>query len=67
MFFIAYAFKRQVHVFAGRVKIVSHSSCGTSAIDDIEIFLSPVPRIPLSKFQFIYIIQAAMRENLFGL
>ena len=30
--FIAYAFKGQVHVFAGRVKIVSHSSCRTSAI-----------------------------------
>ena len=32
MFFIAYAFKGQVHVFAGRVKIVSHSSCRTSAV-----------------------------------
>ena len=32
MFFIAYVFKGQVHVFAGRVKIVSHSSCRTSAI-----------------------------------
>ena len=32
MFFIAYAFKGQLHVFAQRVKIVSHSSCGTSAI-----------------------------------
>ena len=32
MFLIAYAFKGQVHVFAGRVKIVSHSSCRTSAI-----------------------------------
>ena len=32
MFFIAYAFKGQVHVFAERVKIVSHSSCRTSAI-----------------------------------
>ena len=32
MFFIAYAFKGQVCVFAGRVKIVSHSSCRTSAI-----------------------------------
>ena len=32
MFFIAYTFKGQVHVFAGRVKIVSHSSCRTSAI-----------------------------------
>ena len=31
-FFIAYAFKGQVHVFAGRVKIVSHSSCRTNAI-----------------------------------
>ena len=32
MFFIAYAFKGQVHVFAGRVKILSHSPCRTSAI-----------------------------------
>ena len=32
MFCIAYAFKGQVHVFAGRVKTVSHSSCRTSAI-----------------------------------
>ena len=32
MFFIACAFKGQVHVFAGRVKIVSHSSSRTSAI-----------------------------------
>ena len=32
MFLIAYAFKGQVHVFAGRVKVVSHSSCRTSAI-----------------------------------
>ena len=32
MFFIAYAFKGQLNVFAGRVKIVSHSSCRTSAI-----------------------------------
>ena len=30
--FIGYAFIGQVHVFAGRVKIVSHSSCRTSAI-----------------------------------
>ena len=27
MSFIAYTFKGQVHVFAGQVKIVSHSSC----------------------------------------
>ena len=32
MFFIAYAFIGQAHVFAGRVKIVSYSSCRTSAI-----------------------------------
>ena len=32
MFFIAYAFKGQVHLFAGRVKVVSHSSCRTCAI-----------------------------------
>ena len=32
MFFIAYPLKGQVRVFAGRVKIVSHSSCRTSAI-----------------------------------
>ena len=32
MFFIAYTFKGQVHVFAGRVKIVSHLSCRTSTI-----------------------------------
>ena len=32
MFIIAYAFTGQVHVFLGRVKIVSHSSCRTSAI-----------------------------------
>ena len=32
MFFIVYAVKGQVYVFAGRVKIVSHLSCRTSAI-----------------------------------
>ena len=32
MFLIAYAFKGHVHAFAGRVKVVSHSSCRTSAI-----------------------------------
>ena len=32
MFTIAYAFKGQVHVFAGQVKIVSHPSCRTSPI-----------------------------------
>ena len=47
MFFIAYAFKGQMHEFAGRVKIVSHSSCRTSAI---LIFLSPgSPEATLAK------------------
>ena len=32
MFCIAYTFKAQVHVLAGQVKTVSHSSCRTSAI-----------------------------------
>ena len=32
MFFIAYAFIGQVDVFAGRLKIVSHLSCRTSAM-----------------------------------
>ena len=32
MFFIVYAVKGQVYVFAGRVKIVSQLSCRTSAI-----------------------------------
>ena len=32
IFFIAYAFKGQVQMFAGRVNVVSHSSCRTSAI-----------------------------------
>ena len=32
MFFNVYAFKGQVHVATGQVKIVSHSSCRTSAI-----------------------------------
>ena len=32
MFSIAYSFKGQVHVFAGQVKIVIHSSCRTRAI-----------------------------------
>ena len=39
MFFIEYAFKGQVHVFAGRVKLKSLALQGKS---NIEIFLSPV-------------------------
>ena len=37
MFFIA--FKGQVHMFAGQVKIASHSSCKARAI--LKYFLSP--------------------------
>ena len=32
MFFIEYAFKGEVHVFAEQLKFVSHTSCRTSAI-----------------------------------
>ena len=32
MFSFAFAFKGQVHVLAGRVKIVSHSFCNASAV-----------------------------------
>ena len=39
MFFSAYTFKGQVHVFAGWLKNVSHLSCRTSAI--LKYFLSP--------------------------
>ena len=45
MFFIAYAFKGQVHVFAGRVKI----DCKSLVLQDkcnIEIFLSPDSVLP---------------------
>ena len=48
MFFIAYAFKGQVHVFAGRVKIVSHLSCRSSAI--YKYFCPLSPKIGLEKF-----------------
>ena len=56
MFFIAYTFKGQVHVFAGRVKIVSHSSCRTSTI--LKYFLSPGEELdllfPLDLFMFLH-------------
>ena len=51
MIFIVHvnAFKGQVHMFAGRVKIVSHSSCRTRAI--LKIFLShAVETIPLRRY-----------------
>ena len=39
MFFNAYTFKGQVHMFVGGVKILSHSSLRTSSI--LEVILSP--------------------------
>ena len=43
MFFYAYTFKGQVHMFAGGVKIVSHSdSLVLQGKCNIEISLSPV-------------------------
>ena len=51
MFFIAYAIKGQVRVFAGRAKIVSHSSCRTSAI--LKYFCLLPVNISLFLFQYI--------------
>ena len=50
MFFIANTFKRQVHVFAGQVKIVSHSSCRTNAI--LKYFC------PLNMYKIMYKFQS---------
>ena len=61
MFFIAYAFKGQVHVFAGRVKIVSHSST-------IEIFLSPAyesSTVSLKEFVFRKLTKIFLRSLIF--
>ena len=46
MFFIAYAFKGQAHVFAGRMKIVSRSLVLQDK-RNIEIVLSPDVQMPL--------------------
>ena len=46
-FFIASPFKGQVHVFAGRVKIVSHSSCRTSTI--LKYFYLPDGKKPVNR------------------
>ena len=45
MFFIAYTFNGQVPVFAGRVKIVSLSSCRTSN-NNILYFFCPLLHVP---------------------
>ena len=50
MFFITYAFKGQVHKFAVRVKIVSHSSCRTSAI--FKYFCTLLCILMVSSYQF---------------
>ena len=51
-FFIAYTFKGQVHVFAGRVKIVSHSSCRSSALLKYFCPLLCIIKVSLLKFCF---------------
>ena len=48
MFFIAYAFKGQVHAFAGQLKIVSHSSCRTSAI--LKYFCPLIQKVEFKDF-----------------
>ena len=45
--FIGYSFIGQVHVFAGRVKIVSHSSCRTSAIFQYFCLLAIICKISI--------------------
>ena len=50
MLFIVCAFKGQVHEFAGRVKIVSHSSCSTSAIQK---YFCPLKWLPDSSGDFV--------------
>ena len=57
MFFIAYAFKGQVHVFAGRVKIVSHSSCRTSAIVK---YVCPLPTFVMDSYNLCFEISSTM-------
>ena len=58
MFIIAHAFKGHVHVFAGWVKIVSHSFCMTSAILKYFCPLSIVRRFScldfISRIKFCY-------------
>ena len=54
MFFIAYTFKGQVHVFVGRVKIV-RENCKSLVLQDkrnFEIFLSPVFKSSVSQSNF---------------
>ena len=58
MFYIAYAFKGQVHVFAGRVKFVSDSSCRTSAI--FKYFLSP----GMDNQNLLWIMIPTMKQDL---
>ena len=61
MFFIAYAFKGQAHVFAERVKIVCHSSCRTSAILNI---LSPEFDYKFRILWLIYQRKSALHRKL---
>ena len=65
MFFIAFTFKVQVHMFAGQVKIASHSSCRTGAI--LKIFLSPVIFPDLSSADFFFFKINFFRNILLGI
>ena len=60
MFHIAYTFKGQVHVFAGQVKIVSHSSCRTSAILN---YFCPLWYIDSDYFMAIFIVHPLLADD----
>ena len=64
MFFIAHAFKGQVHVFAGQVKIVSHSSSRTSAI--LKFFVPCIIAV-LNYYLFIFKSRSKVKVIYFGL
>ena len=57
MFFAAFAFKKQVHVFAGRVKIVSHSSW--KQVQYLDMF------VPCHKWHLDYIYKGNFFIELF--
>ena len=67
--FIVHAFKRLVHVFAGQVKIVSHSSCRTSTILKyfcplLDLFFANWLDLNLNAF-FFYFSQVLLFQEFF--
>ena len=62
MFFIAYTFKGQVNVFAGRVKVESHSSCRKSAI--LNNFVLCGPANPAVEFYYSYRFIVQVKNSL---